>query len=107
MHYDPMHYAGIMSTRLSCSEFSVLPRFCILYLQAQRNEFQGMTIGARPTYKNMREFSEEQLKAGQNVIGLQAGSNMGASQAGMSFGAVRHIGDTKVGDMSRESQGMF
>ncbi|XP_046848806.1 myophilin-like [Xenia sp. Carnegie-2017] len=41
---------------------------------------------------NVRNFSEEQLKAGRNVIGLQMGTNKGASQAGMSApGAVRQI----------------
>ena len=50
----------------------------------------------------MREFSEEQLKAGQNVIGLQYGTNKLASQAGMSFGGQRHINDIKCDDLSRE-----
>jgi hypothetical protein len=40
-----------------------------------------------------REFTEEQLKAGQNVIGLQMGSNKGASQAGQNFGKSRMIVD--------------
>lgn len=41
---------------------------------------------------NVRNFSEEQLKAGRNIIGLQMGTNKGASQAGMSApGAVRQI----------------
>ena len=41
---------------------------------------------------NVREFTEEQLKAGKHVIGLQMGSNKGASQKGMSApGAVRQI----------------
>ena len=39
-----------------------------------------------------REFTQEQLKAGQNVIGLQMGSNRGASQTGMTaYGATRQI----------------
>lgn len=44
----------------------------------------------------MREFSDEQLAAGQNVIGLQMGTNKLASQSGMSFGGQRHIADIKV-----------
>ena len=41
---------------------------------------------------NVRNFSEEQMKAGKNVIGLQMGSNKGASQKGMTApGAVRQI----------------
>ncbi|MFT7803506.1 smooth muscle cell-specific protein SM22 alpha-like [Arapaima gigas] len=33
--------------------------------------------------ENRREFTDDQLKEGKNVIGLQMGSNKGASQAGM------------------------
>lgn len=41
--------------------------------------------------ENKREFSDDQLKAGKNVIGLQMGSNKGASQEGMSYGRPRQI----------------
>ncbi|KAI1903855.1 hypothetical protein AGOR_G00031520 [Albula goreensis] len=46
----------------------------------------------RKAQENKREFSEEQLKEGQNVIGLQMGTNRGASQAGMTgYGLPRQI----------------
>lgn len=42
--------------------------------------------------ENKREFSEEQLTEGKNVIGLQMGTNRGASQAGMTgYGRPRQI----------------
>uniref|UniRef100_A0A3Q1JHP5 Transgelin n=1 Tax=Anabas testudineus TaxID=64144 RepID=A0A3Q1JHP5_ANATE len=41
--------------------------------------------------ENKRDFSDEQMKAGKNVIGLQMGSNKGASQQGMSYGKPRQI----------------
>ena len=41
--------------------------------------------------KNVRDFTDEQRRAGEAVIGLQAGSNKGASQAGMSMGKQRMI----------------
>lgn len=42
--------------------------------------------------ENRREFSEEQLTEGKNVIGLQMGTNKGASQAGMTgYGLPRQI----------------
>lgn len=41
--------------------------------------------------ENRREFTEEQLKAGQNVVGLQMGSNKGATAAGVNFGMTRHM----------------
>lgn len=42
--------------------------------------------------ENKREFTDEQLRQGKNIIGLQMGSNQGASQAGMSgYGLGRQI----------------
>ncbi|TSO37102.1 Transgelin [Bagarius yarrelli] len=42
--------------------------------------------------ENKREFTDEKLKEGQSVIGLQMGSNRGASQAGMTgYGRPRQI----------------
>jgi len=51
------------------------------------------TLGPKEANENRREFTEEQMKAGQNVIGLQMGSNKGASQAGQNFGKTRSILD--------------
>ncbi|KAL6462796.1 hypothetical protein MHYP_G00292180 [Metynnis hypsauchen] len=46
----------------------------------------------KKSQSNRREFSEEQLRQGQNLIGLQMGSNRGASQAGMTgYGMHRQI----------------
>lgn len=46
----------------------------------------------RKAQQNRRGFSEEQLRQGQNVIGLQMGSNKGASQSGMTgYGMPRQI----------------
>merc|ERR1712060_536689 len=39
-------------------------------------------IGPKEPEANKREFTDEQMRAGSNVIGLQMGSNKGASQAG-------------------------
>jgi len=54
-------------------------------------EFQGPYLGPKPADEAKREFTEEQLRGGQGVIGLQAGSNKGASQAGQNIGATRKI----------------
>ena len=40
-----------------------------------------------------REWTDEQLKAGQSVVSLQMGTNKGASQAGMTMGKQRMIND--------------
>ena len=43
--------------------------------QAQKKGFAGPVIGVKQGDANKREFTEEQLKAGQNVIGLQVSQN--------------------------------
>ncbi|XP_019881025.1 muscle-specific protein 20 [Aethina tumida] len=57
----------------------------------KHSEWKGPYLGPKPADENKREFTEEQLKAGQTVIGLQAGSNKGATQAGQNIGAGRKI----------------
>ncbi|CAH0560234.1 unnamed protein product [Brassicogethes aeneus] len=54
-------------------------------------EWKGPYLGPKPSDENKRDFTEEQLKAGQTMIGLQAGSNKGATQAGQNMGAGRKI----------------
>uniref|UniRef100_A0A8C5R9Q8 Transgelin n=1 Tax=Leptobrachium leishanense TaxID=445787 RepID=A0A8C5R9Q8_9ANUR len=42
--------------------------------------------------EHKRDFSEDKMKEGKNIIGLQMGSNQGASQAGMTgYGRPRQI----------------
>ena len=59
--------------------------------KAQAKGLHG--IGPKESEKNVREFTEEQLKAGEHIIGLQMGSNKGATQAGQNFGKTRAIID--------------
>lgn len=72
--------------------------------KAQTMGFQGPCLGPREAAKNVREFTDDQLQAGQSVIGLQMGTNKMASQKGMSFGNTRHIADIKCDNVSREGQ---
>lgn len=67
-------------------------RYYIFQAQS-RPDYKGPEIWPKKCEHNVRTFSEEQLKAGQQVIGLQYGSNKGASQAGMNFGKARMIID--------------
>jgi hypothetical protein len=53
--------------------------------------WKGPYLGPKPAEECKRDFSEETLKAGQSIIGLQAGSNKGATQAGQNIGASRKI----------------
>ncbi|KAM3918920.1 transgelin-2 [Leptodactylus fuscus] len=46
----------------------------------------------KKSLENRREFSQDKLKEGQSVIGLQMGTNKGASQSGMTgYGMPRQI----------------
>ncbi len=64
----------------------------IFFFQAQRKNFNGPTLGPKMSDANIREFTDEQLRAGQNMVGLlNDGMNKGASQAGQNFGLSRHI----------------
>lgn len=62
-------------------------------LGRKANSKGGSGFGPKESERQSREWTDEQLKAGQNVIGLQMGSNKGASQAGQSFGKQRMIND--------------
>lgn len=53
-------------------------------------------LGPKEATANPRQFTEEQLKDGQNVIGLQMGTNKGASQAGDHFGRPRQVAGANV-----------
>lgn len=57
----------------------------------KHDDFKGPFLGPKPADECKRDFSEEQLKAGQTIVGLQAGSNKGATQAGQNIGAGRKI----------------
>jgi hypothetical protein len=64
---------------------------CLHSLGRKMSNFGKPTIGPKEAEKNVRNFTEEQLKAGQNVISLQYGSNKGANQSGINFGNTRHM----------------
>ncbi|THD27702.1 Transgelin [Fasciola hepatica] len=85
----------------------VLNTILQLGTECQRNNFNGPTCGPKPTYENKRDFTEEQLRLSEGIIGLQMGTNKLASQAGMSHGGPRHITDIKVDAASKESQAVI
>ncbi|XP_022702454.1 muscle-specific protein 20-like isoform X2 [Varroa jacobsoni] len=63
-----------------------LGRACYLH-----PEYTGPCLGPKPAEKQVRQFTEEQLRAGQGVINLQYGTNRGANQSGQNFGLTRHM----------------
>uniref|UniRef100_A0A0N5BA75 Calponin-homology (CH) domain-containing protein n=1 Tax=Strongyloides papillosus TaxID=174720 RepID=A0A0N5BA75_STREA len=48
-------------------------------------------LGPKEAEGEKREWTEEQLKAGEGIIGLQAGSNKGANASGINMGNTRHM----------------
>jgi len=59
---------------------------------ARKAQSMGLRgFGPKEADQNKRDFSDETLKAGQSVIGLQMGSNQGATQSGQNFGNYRHM----------------
>lgn len=63
---------------------------------AKKKGFAGPTIGVKVADQNQRQFSEDQLKEGQSIIGLQMGTNKLASQQGMTpYGQARQIYDAR------------
>ena len=64
---------------------------CLQALGRKASKFGHPSIGPKEAEKNVREFTEEQLRAGDTVISLQYGSNRGANQSGLNFGNTRHM----------------
>jgi len=64
---------------------------CLQSLGRKAGNFGKPSIGPKEAEKNVRSFSEEQMRAGQGVISLQYGSNKGATQSGINFGNTRHM----------------
>lgn len=77
---------------LLLSYLQVIDGIHTLGRRCQVKGFSGPVLGPKEASEQKRSFTEEQLKAGQNIIGLQMGSNEGASQAGMTpYGKPRQI----------------
>jgi len=64
---------------------------CLQALGRKGVNFGVESMGPKESSKNVREFTEEQLRASEGIVNLQYGSNKGASQTGMNFGNTRHM----------------
>uniref|UniRef100_A0A2R5LMW9 Transgelin n=1 Tax=Ornithodoros turicata TaxID=34597 RepID=A0A2R5LMW9_9ACAR len=64
---------------------------CLQSLARKAPKYGVQGMGPKEAEANVRNFSDEQLKAGQSVISLQYGSNKGANQSGINFGNTRHM----------------
>ena len=64
---------------------------------AKKNGYEGAALGPKEAEPNVRDFDEQQLREGRNVIGLQMGTNQVASQKGMTaYGQPRQVYDPNV-----------
>lgn len=63
---------------------------CLQSLGRKAGNYGKPSIGPKEADKNVRQFTEEQLKAGESVISLQYGTNKG-QQSGISFGNRRQM----------------
>ena len=60
--------------------------------QAQKKGYTQYRLGPKEAEAQKKEWTEEELREGRNVIGLQMGTNRVASQAGMTpYGKQRQI----------------
>ncbi|CAJ0592674.1 unnamed protein product [Cylicocyclus nassatus] len=65
---------------------------CLASLARKSEKLFGKQgLGPKEAEGEKREWTQEQLKAGQNVIGLQMGTNKGATASGLNFGNTRHM----------------
>lgn len=58
---------------------------------AQAHNFDGPKLGVKVCDENKREFTQEQLDAGKNTVGLLTGYNKGATMSGTIIGNTRHM----------------
>lgn len=64
---------------------------CLESLGRKAGKYGKPSIGPKESEKNVRNFSEDQMRASEGMISLQYGSNKGANQQGLNFGNTRHM----------------
>ena len=64
---------------------------CLSALARKADKFGVRGVGPKESSGEKREWTDEQLKAGQGIIGLQMGSNKGANASGINMGNSRHM----------------
>lgn len=64
---------------------------CLESLGRKAGKYGKPSIGPKESEKNVRDFTDDQMRASDGMIGLQMGSNKGATQSGINFGNTRHM----------------
>lgn len=79
-------------TTLNAISPSLYQYNCIVYVQAQKNDYSGPKLGPKEAEGQKREWTEEELRKGGAHVSLQMGTNQVASQQGMTpYGKQRQI----------------
>jgi len=72
---------------------------------AKTKNFNGPTIGIKVAQENKREFTAEQMKAGQFIPAKTSGNNLGANQSGTTpYGLGRQIIDNTASEYKADTQ---
>lgn len=71
----------------------VLSLGALARITSNKPDWTGPQYGPKMSTENKREFTEEQMRAGDAHVSLQYGSNKGASQAGLNMGKMRSVHD--------------
>ncbi|KAE9551304.1 hypothetical protein FO519_005484 [Halicephalobus sp. NKZ332] len=64
---------------------------CLSALARKGDKFGKDAIGPKESQGEKRNWTDEQLRAGDSIIGLQMGSNKGANASGLILGNRRHM----------------
>uniref|UniRef100_A0AC34FES9 Calponin-homology (CH) domain-containing protein n=1 Tax=Panagrolaimus sp. ES5 TaxID=591445 RepID=A0AC34FES9_9BILA len=64
---------------------------CLSALARKADKFGKPSIGPKEAHGEKRNWTAEQLKQGDAIIGLQMGSNKGATASGLNMGNFRHM----------------
>lgn len=67
------------------------PNFFVRTFILLAQKYNLPSLGPKESEENIRQFTEEQLRASESTVSLQYGYNKGATQAGQSFGNTRHM----------------
>lgn len=85
--FQPVDLFEARNIKAVVKSLAALARLCL------NKGFEGPAFGPKMSEEHKREFTEEQLRAGEGHIGLQAGYNKGATQSGINIGKMRSVHD--------------
>lgn len=85
--FQPVDLFEARNVKAVVKSLAALARLCL------NKGFDGPAFGPKMSEEHKREFTEEQLRAGEGHLGLQMGYNKGATQSGINIGKPRSVHD--------------